>query len=233
MTSQGALARIAPLAGAVLLSTANVSAQARPQPRPPARAALPAPPAPAFAVRLFADAGVDRFAASRSFNAIFGKDSGPIFGGGGEVVLHGRWFVRVDAWRYRDDGERAIRVENQTFRLGIPLTVTILPIEVDAGYRMPLGRARTLIPYVGAGVSSHSYKETSSFSTGDENVNERFTGYQILGGIEYRLHRVVGIAGEVQYTTVPDAIGAAGLSAEFDENDLGGVILRARVLFGR
>jgi hypothetical protein len=227
------MGHIAPLAAAVLLSAVNLSAQVRPHPRSPARPALPPPPAPAFAVRLFADGGVDRFTASRSFNAIFGEDSGPIFGGGGEVVLRGRWFLRVDAWRFKAEGERAVRVENQTFRLGIPLTVTILPIEVDAGYRRPLGRTRAWIPYIGAGVSTHSYKETSAFSTGDENVNERFTGYQILGGFEYRLHRVVGIAGEVQYTTVPDAIGAGGLSAEFDENDLGGVVVRARLLFGR
>lgn len=233
MTPDRAFARIAPIAAAaLLLCGANLSAQARPQPRPPARPALP-PPAPAVALRLFADGGVDRFAASRTFNAIFGKESGPIVGGGGEVVVHGRWFLRVDAWRFKAEGERAIRVENQTFRLGIPLTVTVLPIEVDVGYRMPLGRARALIPYIGGGISSHSYKETSSFSTGDENVNERFTGYQILGGLEYRLHRLVGIAGEVQYTTVPDAIGAGGLSAEFSEDDLGGVIVRARVLFGR
>jgi opacity protein-like surface antigen len=232
MTPHRAFGRVAVI-GAALLFAANVSAQVRPPPRPPARPALPPPPAPAFSFRLFADGGIDRFAASRSFNAIFGEDSGPIFGGGGEVVVRGRWFLRVDAWRFRAEGERAIRVENQTFRLGIPLTVTILPIEVDAGFRMPLGRSRALIPYVGAGVSSHSYKETSSFSTGEEDVNERFTGYQILGGIEYRLHRIMGIAGEVQYTTVPDALGAGGLSAEFNENDLGGVVVRARLLFGR
>ncbi len=227
------LVRVPPVVVALLLSVADVSAQARPQPRPPSRPAVPLPPPPAFAVRLFADGGVNKFAAGRSFNAVFGKDSGPVYGGGGEVVFRGRWFARVDLGRFKGEGERAVRLENQTFRLGIPLTVTILPIEVDAGVRLPLGRRRALIPYVGAGVSSHSYKETSSFSAGEENVHERFTGYQILGGVEYRLHRVVGIAGEIQYTTVPDAIGAGGLSAEFSENDLGGIIVRARVLFGR
>jgi hypothetical protein len=41
------------------------------------------------------------------------------------------------------------------------------------------------------------------------------------------------VAGEVQYTSVPDAIGAGGLSEEFDEKDLGGTIVRVRVLIGR
>jgi opacity protein-like surface antigen len=204
--------------------SAGLSAQTRPR---------PIAPDPAFSVRVFGDGGIDRLAAARSFNAIFGKDNGPVYGGGAEVVLRPGWFFRVNAWRFKEQGERALRLENQTFRLGIPLTVTITPIEVNAGYRFPVGRRRVLIPYVGGGVSSHGYKETSSFAVGEENVNERFTGYQVLGGVEYRLHRNVGVAGEVQYTTVPDALGAGGLSAEFNENDLGGLIVRARILFGR
>lgn len=216
------------LATAILLIiAADASAQSRPQPRPVV------PPEPAFSVRFFGDAGVDRFSATRSFNAIFGQDSGPVYGGGGEVVLRSGLFFRVGMWRFKKSGERALRLENQTFRLGIPLTVTITPFEANAGYRFPIGRRRLLIPYVGGGVSSHSYKETSSFAVGEENVQERFTGYQVLGGVEYRVHRLVGVAGEVQYTAVPDAIGAGGLSQEFNENDLGGVIVRARVIFGR
>jgi opacity protein-like surface antigen len=229
--SAGSL-RVMPLVAALTLMSVDAVAQARPQPRPPSTPAIAAPP-PAFAVRVFGEAGVDRFAAGRSFNAVFGTYSGPVYGGGGELVINGRWFVRAGLWRFHDVGERAVRLENQTFHLGIPLTVTILPVEVAAGIRFPVGRARTLIPYVGGGFGSHRYKETSPFSTGEENVDERFTGYQVLGGVEYRLHRVIGIAGEVQYTTVPDAIGAGGLSAEFGENDLGGVIVRVRVLFGR
>lgn len=218
--------RIAVLGMAVLGAATALSAQTPP----------PVPIAgdpPAFSVRLFGDAGLDRFAAPRSFNAIFGQDSGPVFGGGAEVVLHSNWFVRASAWRFREEGERAVRLNNETFRLGIPLAVTITPIEVSAGYRLPMGRRKLLIAYVGGGVSSHGYKEASGFAERDEEVNERFTGYQMLGGIEYRLHRHVGLAGELQYTTVPDALGAGGLSAEFNEDDLGGLIMRVRVLFGR
>lgn len=192
-----------------------------------------APDRPAFSVRVFGEAGLDQLSAAKSFNAVFGKDSGPIFGGGAEVLIRQGWFVRFNIWRFKEQGERAIRLENQTFRLGIPLTVTITPIEVNGGYRFPLRRRRVIVPYVGAGISSHAYKETSSFSVGEENVDERFTGYQVLGGVEYRLHRSFGVAGEVQFTSVPDAIGAGGLSAEFDENNLGGVIARVRVLVGR
>lgn len=213
------------IAVAAIVSGAELAAQTRPRPI--------APDPPAFTVRVFGDAGIDTLAAGRSFNAILGEDRGPIYGGGAEVVLRSNWFVRVAAWRFNEVGERAVRLENQTFHLGIPLTVTIVPVEVSAGYRFPMGRRRLLVPYVGGGVSSHSYKETSTFAEANENLSERFTGYQLLGGVEYRRHRLFGIAGEVQWTTVPDALGAGGLSAEFDETDLGGLVIRARVLFGR
>jgi opacity protein-like surface antigen len=210
----------------VVGSAAGASAQVRPY------APLPQE-APAFTVRLYGEGGLDRFAAGRTFNAIFGEDSGPVYGGGAEVVLRSHWFVRVAAWRFRQVGERAVRLENQTYRLGIPLTVTILPVEVSGGYRFPLGRAKRFVPYVGGGISSNSYTETSPFAEGDENVKDRFTGYQLLGGAEFRLHPLIGVAGEVQYSTVPDALGTGGLSAAFSETDLGGLIVRARVLFGR
>ena len=219
------MTRVLCVALALVVSVAGLAAAQVPPP-------VSAPHPPAFAVRLFGDAGVDNLSASRTFNAIFGRYSAPLFGGGGEVVLRQGWFFRVGVWRIKEVGERAVRLENQTFRLGIPLTVTIVPVEVSGGYRFRVGRSR-IVPYVGGGLSSHSYEETSSFSTGEENVSERFTGYQVLGGAEFRLHRLFAVAGEVQYTTVPDALGLGGLSEEFDESDLGGVIVRARVLFGR
>jgi opacity protein-like surface antigen len=197
----------------------------------PASAVAQQASAPAVSVRAFGDAGLDRFNASRSFTAIFETSAGPVYGGGVEVVLRPGWWLRVGAWRFADDGERALRLENQTFRLGIPLTVTIVPVEVSGGYRFR--RHARLVPYVGAGVSRHSYEESSRFADGTENVSDNFTGYQAVAGVEYRLHRWIGVAGEVQYTTVPDAIGAGGISADFNEQDLGGTIVRARFLFGR
>ena len=236
MILRGHTATVSSLATAVLIFAAvDLSAQIRPKPPAPKPVITqpPRPKPPAFVIRGFGEGGLDKFAATKSFNAIFGRDSGPVFGGGGEVVVLGQWFARVSAWRFKDNGERALRLENQTFKLGIPLSVTIIPIEMSGGYRFALGRRRIIIPYVGAGVSSYSYKERSQFAQGDENVNERFTGYQILGGVEYRLHRWIGVAGEIQYATVPDSLGAGGLSEEFREKDLGGLIVRARVLFGR
>ena len=38
---------------------------------------------------------------------------------------------------------------------------------------------------------------------------------------------------EVQYTTVPDALGMPGVSGEFGETNLGGLTFRVKVLVGR
>jgi hypothetical protein len=66
-------------------------------------------------------------------------------------------------------------------------------------------------------------------------VKQTFTGYHILGGAEFRAARWIGAAAEVQWATVPDALGANenGVSAMFDENDLGGVTFRVKIVVGR
>jgi opacity protein-like surface antigen len=190
-----------------------------------------APDRPPVSIRLFGDAGLDRFNAAQSFEAIFESQTGAVYGGGAEVVLRSGWWVRIGAWRFSREGERALRIDNETFRLGIPLTVRIVPVEVSGGFRFR--RGSRLVPYVGAGISSHRYEESSPFAATGENVEARFAGYQVLAGLEYRLHRWVGVAGEAQYAAVPDAIGAGGISADFGEQDLGGTIVRARFVFGR
>jgi opacity protein-like surface antigen len=186
---------------------------------------------PPVSVRGFADAGYETFHATRTFNAIFREDAGTVVGGGGEVVLRRGIFVRVGASRFENTGQRALRLEGEVFRLGIPLTMTIVPIEVSGGYRFR--RSTRLVPYVGGGASSVGYRERSDFAEAGDNVDERFTGYQMFGGVEYRLWRWIAAAGEVQYSTVADSIGGGGLSAEFTEDDLGGTTVRFRLIVGR
>src|SRR5437870_7257322 len=119
------------------------------------------------------------------------------------------------------------------FPLGIPVNVTVTPIELTGGYRFDFGSR--VVPYGGGGVSWYRYKETSRFATDAENVNERFNGYQILGGAEVRIWKWIAAAGEVQWASVPDALGQDpnGISREFNEKDLGGTTIRFKVVIGR
>ena len=194
------------------------------------------PPQPQLTVRGFGDVGLVRFTASDTFDAVLGSSTGGVFGGGGEVVLSQRIFVSVRFSRFQKTGERVFALDGEVFPLGIEATTRITPIEVSGGYRFEgRGRRRTAIPYLGGGIGWHRYEETSEFADSSENVSETFSGYHVLGGVEFRLARMFGIGGEVQWTTVPDALGGGpgSVAALFDETNLGGIGFRVRFTIGR
>lgn len=186
-----------------------------------------------FLLRGFADFGSTTFTAERSFEAVLGSKRGPVFGGGVEAVFPQRLFVGLRASRFSREGQRVFIFEDREFDLGIPTTVTITPLEIIGGYRFD--RGWRVIPYAGGGIGWHRYAEESAFATSTENVDERFQGYQILGGAEFRLANWLGAAGEAQWTTVPDALGddPNSVSREFDESNLGGVTFRLKIVVGR
>jgi len=206
----------------------------------PAAAALaamligsPAEAQTGFMLRGFADVGSTTFTAERSFTAILGSARGPVFGGGVEAVLPQRVFVSLRASRFRDTGERVFLFGDEQFRLGIPTTITVTPVELAGGYRLDYGWR--VVPYAGAGVGWHRFEETSRFADGAENVRRRFQGYQILGGAEVRVLRWIGAAFEAQWATVPDALGGDpdSVSKAFEETNLGGATVRVKVVVGR
>ena len=81
----------------------------------------------------------------------------------------------------------------------------------------------------------HRYQETSRLAEASENVDERFQGYHLVGGAEFRLSSWIGTALEAEWATVPGALGADpnGVSREFNETDLGGTTYRVKVVIGR
>jgi hypothetical protein len=173
------------------------------------------------------------FAASDSFEAVLDTSSGTIFGGGAEVGLPwGGLYVGVGAWRFSGEGERVFVSGSEVFRLGIPLEIEVTPIEVTGGWRFKNISSR-FVPYVGAGWSSYAYKETSDFADAGEDVDERFSGFHILGGAEFKLTRWLGVGGELAWSRVPDALGTGGASRVFDETDLGGTSYRLKISVGR
>jgi len=208
------------------LAPTAVTAQQRPAPaRPATRQPL--------AIRGFGDLGMVRFAASDAFEATLGSPSGVFFGGGVEVVLPQQWFVGLRLSHFDKSGERVFVQDNEAFPLGIDMKVAITPIEVSAGYRFRSG-GRTLIPYLGGGIGWHKYTETSDFADAGENVKETFTGYHVLGGAEYRLGRMFALAGEAQWTTIPDALSGVSSAADaFGESNLGGFGFHVRFVVGR
>jgi len=220
------------VAAIALLASAGVTA-ANAQAKPRLRT-TPARPSRSVEIGGYGMFGNINFTAAESFDAILGAPSGPIFGGGARVGLPwGGLFVDVGAWRFHADGERAFVFQNEAIGLGIPVDVTVTPIEISAGWRFRVRKLPKLIPYIAGGLTSMRYQEISDFSTPAEDVDERFNGYHALGGAEYKITRWLGVAGEASWTTVPDAIGEAGVSKAFNETDLGGTTLRLKVTIGR
>ena len=182
----------------------------------------------------FADLGVTIFTATESFKAELGSAAGIVFGGGVGVVLPQKIFVDLRASRFKKDGTRVVAADGEVFDLGIPNTITITPLEVTGGYRF--GRPRdSLRPYAGGGISWYKYQESDAFATSGEAASKTFTGFHLLGGAEFRIHRYVGVAGEAEWARVPDALGQepSSVGAAFGETDLGGTTFRIKLVIGR
>ena len=172
--------------------------------------------------------GYMQFAAEQSFRAVLDRAGGRFLGGGAEVRV-GPAFLNVSIDRFAKTGQRILVVDGEVFKLGIPETVTIVPVAVSAGWRIQRDGAT---PYVGAGLGRMFYKEQSAFADESERVDARFSSVHILGGIEFR-NEWVATAFEVQYTRAPQTAGIGGAFQAFQESNLGGLVGRVKVLVGR
>ena len=206
----------------LLLTTPEAAAQSRQQRQAPG---------PSF--RGFGTVGMTVFSAADSFAAVFGSSIAPVFGGGIEVGLRPNLFVTVAASRFAQTGKRLFVFEDEVFDLNEPTEVRITPLELSLGYRFAASpRWR---PYVAGGIGWHHYTETSPHATEGENVSETFTGYHGLAGVEWPVHNWISLAGEGQFTSVPNALGESPTSvgSVYDEHDLGGFSFRVKVIIGR
>jgi outer membrane protein W len=210
----------------VVLTAAPLAAQTRP-------VTSSADETPKLSLRPFFVVTDEQFKAKTTFDAAFGQSMGPFFGAGAQLALRNGLFVEVSASRFQKSGQRAFVSNGQTFQLGIPLTATLTPFEVTAGYRFGAATSRRIVPYVGLGVGRYSYQETSDFAASGDNVDTNHSGYLAVGGLEFRLHRWVAVSADAQYTHVPGILGVGGVSKDAGETDLGGIAARFKILVGR
>lgn len=196
--------------------------------------------------RPFVIGSIQRFTAAQTFDAAFGQRVEPFFGGGLNITQDDGPYLELTASRFKKTGEQAFFNDGSIFRLGIPLTATITPLEMTAGYRfhrrprrLPSAFTRRLaapsrfVPYAGGGVGVYRYQQTSAFATDAENVDTRHVGVIVEGGVEVRLHRWVGLALDAHYTYVPGILGEGGVSQQAGEKDLGGIAGRVKLVIGR
>lgn len=185
---------------------------------------------------VYGTAGLFSATAKDSFDAILDKTSGMDLGAGAQLAWQsGRLrglFVGVDISRFEETGQRVFVHDGEVFPLGIPLTLTLTPVELSAGYRVAPPRRRNgrvvaapVAYFAGGGVGTVSYKESD-----DEGaVSDSFTAYHVMGGADVKVWGPLQVGAEARYRWVPDGLGAGGVSDAFNETDLGGVTFRVRI----
>jgi hypothetical protein len=199
-------------------------------------------PSAGIGVRIYAvPFELQSMTAKDSFDAVLGKPYLTGFGGGVEVLrLGGDLFVRGAMTISRATGNRVVVVDDEVIEFDppIPVTITALQTELGAGWRFtprprPGRPPSRVVSYVGGGLLFTRYREATDFDEPDEGQFESFNGYMLFGGVEFPLGGSIVGAGEVQYRTVPNALGDGGVSAAFGDTDLGGIAVRFLVGFRR
>lgn len=185
-----------------------------------------------FRGRLFVHFEGQAMKAKDSFDAVTGSTMMTGLGIGLEVqhVWRGL-FVRAGISKLSKTGERVfVDDDGAVFPLGIPVDITMTPIEFAAGWRFKPFGSRAIVPYVGLGPMFLKHREESEGDDSGESVHATYSGIALFGGIEAPVWRFISAGAEVglRKATVSDPGGAM---RAFGENDLGGLTFRVMISF--
>lgn len=196
---------------------------------------LGARPAAAGGTGFSVEAGwYDMTGARNSAKAIFDGKSGGITGGASARmgIGEGGLYVGLGARYFQKNGERVF-VDPETkevFPLGHPLKVRIIPVYGFVGYRF--SRDSSLRPYVAGGIGLTSYRESSEVGGVSESSSKTKPSGHAIGGLEIGRSSSLRFGVEAMYTLAPKTIGEGGVSAVYGEDDVGGLSLVGKVVFG-
>ena len=196
-----------------------MSTKVRPALLPPP--ALAAGPAAAGELAIEVHAGYFEMAAENSASALFDSRGGGTFGGAVRYTFWRGAFVSAGARTFSREGERVfVAAPNAAVqKLGFPLKVSLTPVFLTVGYRFRDGKL--IVPYAGIGGSLTFYKEEGEVAGEAFDDHRSKAGFFGLAGVEVG-RGTFRVGAEAGYSTVPDAVGLAGVSKVYGENDLGG-----------
>jgi hypothetical protein len=183
--------------------------------------ALAAGPAAAGELAIEVHAGYFEMAAENSASALFDSRGGGTFGGAVRYTFWRGAFVSAGARTFSREGERVfVAAPNAAVqKLGFPLKVSLTPVFLTVGYRFRDGKL--IVPYAGIGGSLTFYKEEGEVAGEAFDDDRSKAGFLGLAGVEVG-RGTFRVGAEAGYSTVPDAVGVAGVSKVYGENDLGG-----------
>ncbi len=189
--------------------------------------------ASAQGIALEVDAGyADLTHASRSAQAVFGSSGGFTWGGALRYDITDSVYLSAGARVLDKQGERVFVADDQSqvFPLGHPLSARWVPLRLSLGYRF--GGWSSAVPYLGVGGGIVSFREESTVGGVTEKTSESKGSFHVLGGFEYR-RGGLGIGAELSYSWVPNAIGIGGVSAIYQETDIGGLQIVGKITIRR
>ena len=190
-----------------------------------------AAPASSEGFAIHAQGGYFGMTAADSAKAVF-DSSGGFTGGGGISYAFGKHFYVEGGARYfTKSGEKVFvaAAGDPVFKLGFPLEMRLIPIYGTLGYRF-LGGKSAFVPYLGVGGGMTSYREESTVAGIVTTESQSKASFHGVLGLEYGKGHL-RFAVEGMYTTVPDAIGVGGVSKIYGEDDLGGFVGQAKLIY--
>lgn len=182
--------------------------------------------------RVFVWGDAQQMTAKDSFEAVTGSSS--LSGAGVGAEVHRVWrrvFLRAATSKLSAEGERIFVFDGTVFPLGIPLEVSVRPVELAAGWRFaPVGKR--LVPYAGAGLLWMKYSEEADGDSSTDSVKETWRGAVVFGGVDVSVWRAVSAGAEVAWRSAK-VKNPGGAMAAFGEDSLGGVSVRVLLSIGR
>lgn len=164
----------------------------------------------------------DMINSSESYDAVYGSAM-PQAGIAVELELRHRLRFALTYDYGQVDGEQVLPTRPPR-GTGIDETLTYQPLALTASWVLnPAARWRFAL---GLGATLLTWKDEG----GTRSASGSDPGAQLVAGLDRDLGRW-RLGGELRYSTIPDAIGEAGVSKVFGEDDLGGIALHLTAMW--
>lgn len=165
--------------------------------------------------------------ASDSYDAVFDGDAMTQFGIQLELVIRESFLIGLVYETGEVDGHRVLPTDPPT-PTSVEETLTLSPIHLTFGW--VFAPKSQVHGFVGVGPTLLDWEDES----GADSESGNDIGYHGVAGLRWStLNHRFTVGGELRYSSVPDAVGEAGITGPefFDEDDLGGLTFGVSLLW--